>query len=117
MMVAAVSLALLLVALGVQVLARYVQRFGTDLRPPGPLVELRRTHLPTLQPADFEQLEGLVADGLVSDAHLDRQLLPMLRELGTNAPGGPVAVERPSRRGRAAWLDETITRLEQAWGL
>ncbi len=116
MMVAAVSLALILVALGVQVLARYLQRFGTDLRRPGPLVELRRTYLPTLQPADFEHLEGLVADGLVSDAHLDRQLLPLLRELGSNAPGGAVAVERPGRRGRAAWLDDTLTRLEDAWG-
>ena len=117
MMVAGVSLALLLIPLGVQVLARYVQRFGTDLRPPGPLVELRRTHLPTLQPADFEQTEGLVTDGLVSDSHLDRQLLPLLRDLGATAPGGPVAIERPARRGRAAWLDETLSRLEQAWGL
>ncbi|MDA3040515.1 MAG: hypothetical protein O3C27_13500 [Actinomycetota bacterium] len=117
MMVAAVSLALLVIAIGVQVLARYVQRFGTDHRQPGPLIELRRMQLPTLQPADFEELEGIVSDGLVSDSHLDRQLLPLLRRLGATAPGGALAIERPGRRGRAAWLDDSLTRLERAWGL
>jgi hypothetical protein len=115
--VAAISAALLLMALGAQVLARYVQRYGTDLQSPGPLVELRRARLPTIQPADFDRIEGIVSDGLLSDSHLDRQLLPLLRDLARRAPGEPVRIERPGRRGRAGWLDETLTDLEAAWGI
>lgn len=115
MIVAAISVALLLLAFGVQVLARYVQHLGTDLRSPGPLVELRRTSVPTIQPADFDRLEGIVADGLLSDAHLDRRLLPLLRDLAQRSPGEPVIVERPRRRGRGSWLDQTLTDLEASW--
>ncbi len=115
MIVALICAAVVLFGIGIQSLARYVQRFGTDLRSPGPLIELRRTHVPTVQPADFDRLEGIVSDALVSDSHLDRQLLPLLRELGQHAPLGTVTIERPARRGRAGWLDQTLTELEQAW--
>lgn len=117
MIVALVIVALLTVGFGTQVLARYVQRHGTDLRTSGPLVELRRTEVPTIQPADFDRLEGLVTDGLLSDAYLNRDLLPMLRRLASDAPHGSVAIETPGRLGRPAWLARTLDELETAWSI
>lgn len=115
MIVAALVVAFLTVTFGTQVLARYVQRHGTDLRGSGPLVELRRSEVPTIQPADFDKLEALVSDGLLSDSYLQRDLLPFLRHLGAEAPKGPVAIETPGRLGRAAWLSRTLDDLELAW--
>ena len=117
MIVLTICLASLVIAMGVQVLARFVQRHGTDLRAAGPLVELRRTHVPTIQPADFDRLEGIVADGLLSDAHFDRHLFPLLVDLASRAPGGSYPLVRPGRRGRAFWLERTLTELESAWGI
>ena len=117
MIVALICAAVVVFGIAIQSLARYVQRFGTDLRSPGPLIELRRTHVPTVQPADFDRLEGIVGDALVSDSHLDRQLLPLLASSGNThrwAPSGsidrgvaaePVGSIRPSpssnERGRS----------------
>lgn len=115
MIVAALVVAFLVIAFGTQVLARYVQRHGTDLRGSGPLVELRRTEVPTIQPADFDKLEALVSDGLLSDSHLNRDLLPFLRNLAAQAPKGPVTIETPGRLGRNAWLSRTLDDLEAAW--
>lgn len=117
MIVAALVVAFLVIAFGTQVLARYVQRYGTDLRGSGPLVELRRTEVPTIQPADFDKLEALVSDGLLSDSYLNRDLLPFLRHLAVEAPKGPVAIETPGRLGRNAWLGRTLDDLEAAWGV
>lgn len=117
MIVAAVIVALLTVGFGTQVLARYVQRHGTDLRSAGPLVELRMTEIPTIQPADFDRLEGLVSDGLLSDAYMTRELLPLLRSLAAEAPKGDVQIEPPSRLGRNAWLVRTLDELEAVWGI
>lgn len=117
MMVAAIMIAVLTIGFGTQVLARYVQRHGTDLRSSGPLVELRRTEVPTIQPADFDRLEGLVSDGLLSDAYMSRELLPLLRSLGADAPKGPVTIETPGRLGRNAWLVRTLEELETAWAV
>lgn len=115
MIVAGIVIAFLLIAFGTQVLARYVQRFGTDLRGSGPLVELKRTEVPTIQPADFDKLEALVSDGLLSDSYLQRELLPLLRGLALEAPKGPVVIETPGRLGRGAWLGRTLEELEAAW--
>ena len=117
MMVAAIAAAVLAIGFGTQVLARYVQRHGTDLRSAGPLVELRRTEVPTIQPADFDRLEGLVSDGLLSDSYMSRELLPLLRSLGAAAPKGPVSIETPKRLGRSAWLVRTLEELEAAWAI
>ncbi|MFT7597189.1 MAG: hypothetical protein ACI8TP_000107 [Acidimicrobiales bacterium] len=115
MIVAAVIVAVLAVAFGTQVLARYVQRHGTDLRSAGPLLDLRRTEVPTIQPADFDELEGLVSDGLVSDAYMSRELLPLLRSLAAEAPKGAIVIEAPGRLGRSAWLNRTLEELEAGW--
>lgn len=117
MIVAGVILAMLCIAFGIQVLARYVQRHGTDLRSPGPLIELRRTEVPTIQPADFDRLEGLVSDGLTSESYLNRELLPLLRSLAAEAPRHSMTIETPGRLGRAAWLSRTLDELEAAWGI
>ncbi len=117
MIVAAVIVAVLVLGFGTQVLARYVQRFGTDLRSAGPLVELRRAEVPTIQPADMDRLEGMVADGLLSDSHLRRDLLPLLQDLAADATRGPVTIEAPSRLGRANWLARTLDDLEDGWGI
>jgi len=117
MIVALVMVAVGILAFGTQVIARYVQRFGTDLRSAGALVELHRSEVPTIQPADIDRLEGVVSDGLLSESHLRRDLLPMLESLGARAPRGAVSIESPGRLGKAAWLSRTLEELEDAWSI
>lgn len=112
----AVAVAVLLSAAALQMLARLVQARSTDLRSPGPLIDVRHHRQPTVRPLDFDQLEGVVADGLGSDTHMARNLLPLLDGLAAAAPG-EVTVKRPGRLGKGRWLADTLDDLERAWGI
>lgn len=108
--------AVLVVLGGLQLLGRLIQGTTTDHRPPGPLIELTSRRRPTIQPLDVDVLESLVGDGLLSDSHLERNLLPLLQQMAADSPGPRVVIDRPGRR-RSRWLEETLTELEASWGL
>lgn len=107
----------LVVATGLQLLARLVQHVSADHRPPGRLIELSRRQRPTIQPLDLDVLESMVSDGLLSDSHLDRNLLPFLDRLAAGSPGPAVTIGRPGRRQRSRWLADAIDQLEASWGV
>ncbi len=116
MIVLLICLALGAVAFGLHSASRLVQRYGTDHQPSGGLIELRRERRATIHPADFDLLDGLVADAMISDGHWQVRLVPMVEELGTvfdcELPPPP-----SSRRQRSSWLNESFDALEDAAGL
>lgn len=115
MIVAGLIVAAVALLFQIQLLAQYLQRFNTDLRSAGPLVEIRPAAVPSIQPPDLDRLERLVADALVSDTYVDRELVPLLEQLRETAPTEVPELERPSRMGRSAWLNRSLDSLEWAW--
>lgn len=121
--VMAIVVAVLVVAVAVQLTARHLQRFPVDPRRNGTLFETTRETKWVLRPAELEQLGLIVSESLSSDAVARSKLHPLLDELERAAPGrgdrsttGAPSTRRHRRdRGRA--IEARLAALEAAWGI
>lgn len=132
-LVLAIVVAVVLIAVGLQVTSRQLQRFGVDSRQPGPLIDTTRRDRWVVRPLELDQLNLVVAESLSSQAVARSKLEPILDRLEAAAPPSPT-VDRPTaagavvdggaggrlqtrRRSRSRRLDDRLARLELAWGL
>ncbi len=120
--VVAIVVAVLLVAVAVQVTARHLQRFPLDQRRSGSLFETTRETVWVLRPAELEQLVSIVGESLTSEAVGRSKLHPLLDELERAAPKGASSVAaasttRRDRRNRGRAIEERLAALEKAWGI
>ncbi len=104
-------------ALGGLALSGLIRRLQVDARRPGALVDRPDQRAAMVRTPELEMMERLVADSITSAATAQRELGPLLAELGRQAPGGRVAVEPAPNRDRRRWIAESIADLERGWGL
>lgn len=126
MMLALVLLALVVTAVGLQVVSRIVQRYSLDARRPDPLIEVTGTKRYAARPPELERLTGIVADSLSSERIAQSHLGPLLESLEADAPrssrspspGGDRSADGSSRQLRKRYqLDQRLDELEAAWGI
>lgn len=118
-----IVVAVVVVAFGVQVAARQLQRFPVDTRFPGALVDISRKTSWVVRPVELEHLNSIVTESLSSEAVARSKLQPLLDELGEAAPRrlsksrAAEARRLAGRRARSRRLEERLDELEHAWGL
>lgn len=98
-------------------LSGLIRQLQVDARRPGALVDRPDQRAAVVRPPELEVMERLVADSITSEATAQRQLEPLLAQLGRHAPGGRVAVEPAPGRDRRRWIAESLITLEDAWGI
>lgn len=98
-------------------LSTLIRQLQVDARRPGALVDRPDQRAAVVRPPELEVMERLVADSITSEATAERQLRPVLAELGRQAPGGRVTVDPPPGRDRRRWIGESIVALELGWGI
>ncbi len=113
----AVVLGQVALALAGLALSGLIRQLQVDARRPGALVDRPDQRAAVVRPPELEVMERLVADSITSEATAERQLGPLLAQLGRRAPGGRVAVDPPPGRDRRRWVGESIVALERGWGI
>ncbi|MEZ5407463.1 MAG: hypothetical protein R2761_05510 [Acidimicrobiales bacterium] len=113
----AVVLGQVVLALAGLALSGLIRHLQVDARRPGGLIDRPDQRAAVVRPPELEAMERLVGDSITSEATAQRQLGPVLAELGRQAPGGRVTVEPPPGRDRRRWVAQTLTALEAAWGV
>jgi len=113
----AVMLGQVALALAGLALSGLIRQLQVDARRPGALIDRPDSRAAVVRPPELEVMERLVGDSITSEATAERQLGPVLAQLGRQAPGGRVAVEPVPGRDRRRWIGEAIAALEAAWGL
>lgn len=120
-----VVIAIVVVAIGLQIIARQLQRYPAYSSRADPLIEVTRSKSVNARPAELHQLVGVIAKSLLSDASERAELQPILDELHNTGPGSPASTgdSNTRRRGlksrgkRARRIEEAIAELESDWGL
>lgn len=113
-----VLIAVALVALGLQVLSRHMQRSSVDARRADPLIDVSRTTSMNVRPAELHQLVDIVSNSLISEASRRTELQPILDSLGAAAPktikaGGRLRSRTKSHRTHQ--IEAAIAELEDRW--
>ena len=113
----AVVLGQVVLALAGLALSGLIRQLQVDARRPGALIDRPDSRAAVVRPPELEAMERLVGDSITSEATAERQLGPVLAQLGRQAPGGRVTVEPAPGRDRRRWIGESIVALERAWGI
>lgn len=113
----AVVLGQVALALAGLALSGLVRQLQVDARRPGALIDRPDQRAAVVRPPELEVMERLVGDSITSEATAERQLGPLLAQLGRQAPGGRVTVEPAPGRDRRRWIAESLMTLEDAWGI
>lgn len=108
------QVALALAGLALSGLIRHLQ---VDARRPGALIDRPDLRAAVVRPPELEAMERLVGDSITSEATAERQLGPVLAQLGRQAPGHRVTVDPAPGRDRRRWIAQSLGTLEQAWGI
>lgn len=98
-------------------LSGLIRQLQVDARRPGALIDRPDQRAVVVRPPELEVMERLVGDSITSEATAQRQLGPLLAQLGRQAPGGRVTVEPAPGRDRRRWIAESLITLEDAWGI
>lgn len=117
-LVALIVLAVVFAGVGMQLLSVQMQRFPTDIRRPGPLIEVRRSKPPTVHTAELRRLVTVMSYALIGDASASSELQKVFDDL--DAPTSPLIESTSSRREqrrRSEHLDRALRDLERRWGV
>jgi len=112
-----VVLAVMVLALALQLLARQLRELPLDQRRADPLIDVSSRAIGSMRPAELHQLTTIVANATLSDASYRNELRPILDQLASDTIGGEDGSasggRRPGRRNRRSdRIDQAIADLE-----
>ncbi len=116
LVVGGIVVAVVAVALALQVLARVLQGLPLDQRRADPLIDVSSRATGSMRPAELHQLTSTVTNAVLSDAAYRSELVPLLDQLG--APSDEQGGRRPGARVRRSdRIEEAVSALEARWGI
>lgn len=112
-----VVIAVMVLALALQLLARQLRDLPLDQRRADPLIDVSSRATGSMRPAELHQLTTIVANATLSDASFRNELRPMLDQLASGTTGDRAssasAGRRPGGRNRRSdRIEQEIAQLE-----
>ncbi len=112
-----VVIAVMVLALALQLLARQLRDLPLDQRRADPLIDVSSRATGSMRPAELHQLTTIVANATLSDASYRNELRPILDQLASGTTGGghgsASGRRRPGGRSRRSdRIEQEIADLE-----
>lgn len=107
-----VVLAVILAAIGIQALTRWIHSAPVDVEPPTPLIQRQLVSTTLPPPMSLSRTEQLVHDSAASAPMARRRLWPLVVSLG-RMTGTPAAELQPPSGDTQRWLAQTLDILER----